>query len=121
MPTYHDKYMPNHPVTRLGKMVGSPCDTILSSSVEVKPDLVKFELHPNPASSFVEINCEFPFGKTAVWQLYSAAGQLAKQAELTNGSQNVVSLEGLPSGLYFYKLTCENQAVRHGKLVIVQP
>ncbi len=121
LPTYHDKYMPNHPVTRLGKMVGSPCDTILSSSVEVEPDLVKFELHPNPASSFVEINCEFPFGKTAVWQLYSAAGQLAKQAELTNGSQNVVSLEGLPSGLYFYKLTCENQAVRHGKLVIVQP
>ncbi|MCF8246336.1 MAG: T9SS type A sorting domain-containing protein [Saprospiraceae bacterium] len=120
MPTYHDAYMPNHPVTRLGKMVGSPCDTILSSSVEVKPDLLKFELHPNPASSFVEINCELPIGKTATWQLYSAAGQLAKQLKLTNGGQNLVSLEGLPNGLYVYKITYDDKAVRHGKLVIAR-
>ncbi len=120
MPTYHNKYMPNHPVTRLGKMAGSPCDTILSSSVEVKPDLLKFELHPNPASSFVEINCELPIGKAATWQLFSATGQLVKHAELTAFGQNMVSLEGLPSGLYVYKLIYDDKAVRHGKLVVTR-
>ncbi len=121
MPTYHDKYMPNHPVTRLGKMVGSPCDTILSSSVEVKPDLLKFELHPNPASSFVEINCELPLGKTASWQLFDLAGRLVKQVELANADRNLVPLEELPNGLYVYQIIYENQAVRHGKLVVARP
>jgi hypothetical protein len=121
MPTYHDKYMPNHPVTRLGKMVGSPCDTILSSSVEVKPDLLKFELHPNPASSFVEINCELPFGKTASWQLFDLAGRLVKQVELANAGRSLVPLEGLPNGIYVYKLASDDQPVRHGKLLIARP
>ncbi len=121
MPTYHDKYMPNHPVTRLGKMVGSPCDSIVSSSVEVVPDLFKFELHPNPAAAFVEINCELPIGKSAMWQLFSTTGQLAKQVELTSRNKNLVSLEGLQNGLYVYKLISENKAVQHGKLIIARP
>ncbi|MCF8246335.1 MAG: T9SS type A sorting domain-containing protein [Saprospiraceae bacterium] len=120
LPIYNLFSIPNTPVFRIGKMVGSPCDTILSSSVEVNPDLVKFELHPNPASSFVEINCELPSGITASWQLFNIAGQLTSQVELTNTGQNLISLEGLQSGLYVYKVIYENQAVQHGKLVIAK-
>lgn len=121
MPTYHDKYMPNHPITRLGKMVGSPCDTILSSSGEVVEEVLGFELHPNPASDYVEINCGLPFGKSAIWQLFSATGQLVRQTELTTVGQKLVSLEGLPIGLYVYKLIYDDKALRHGKLVIARP
>lgn len=121
MPSYADNFMPNHPVTRLGVMVGSPCDTILSSGGEVLTDFGKFELHPNPASSFVEISVEAPAGKSMDWQLFTLEGILTKQAHLESTGKTVVPLEGLPDGIYVYKLTFEDKTVRHGKLVITRP
>lgn len=121
MPSYADNFMPNHPVTRLGKMVGSPCDTILSSSGEVVPDLVKFELYPNPASSFIEINASVVGGKPMQWQLFTLEGKLIKQVQFENPGKKIVLLDDLPNSIYVYKLICEDKTVRHGKLVVVRP
>jgi hypothetical protein len=123
LPTFNTYSLPNHPVTRLGVMEGSPCDTLLSSSV-AEPSVAEpggWKVYPNPASGWATLSCEAPQAVGAQWVLYDAMGREARRAWLPPGQTEVVmSLEGLSRGLYFYRVEREGTLLHAGKMVVIE-
>ncbi|MBK7337023.1 MAG: T9SS type A sorting domain-containing protein [Saprospirales bacterium] len=120
LPTFNNYSLPHHPVTRLGVMEGSPCDTIVSA-VEAPPILEQegWSLYPNPAAGSVTLSCAAPQSGPALWLLYDALGrELRREALPARYAEKTVSLEGLAKGLYFYRVEREGEAVHAGKLIV---
>ena len=57
LPTKNRFTIPHHPNYRLGRLIGSPCDTIYNmvSTTETPPELPQLELAPNPARQTVRL------------------------------------------------------------------
>jgi hypothetical protein len=123
LPTFNRYTLPNHPVTRLGVMEGSPCDTLLSSSV-AEPSVAEpggWKVYPNPASAWLTLSCEKPHAAVAQWSLYDALGREARRASLPPGqTETLMSLEGLSRGLYFYRVEREGTLLHAGKMVVIE-
>jgi hypothetical protein len=75
------------------------CFTILSQQkLETATPL---SMYPNPASTATTL--ERPEAEVAVFELYNAMGQQVLTKQLYH-QQEVVSLEQLPAGIYYYKI-----------------
>ena len=78
----------------------------------------KVELSPNPATTNVEVSYTLPEGKTnATLVMTNTLGVNVMTAQLDgNNGETTLSLEELPSGIYYYTIKC-GEDVKTGKLV----
>lgn len=119
LPAFYHFYFPHHPVTRLGPMVGSPCDTLVSAVEAPIIEKSGWSLYPNPATSSVTLSCEAPQSGQVVLLMYDTLGQEVRRKSLPTGLTGMeISLLGLPKGLYFYRLEKEGEMLQSGTLVV---
>ena len=78
------------------------------------------KLYPNPAKD--EVMVEFDNTKgNAVLEIFGFIGNLVQSTQLTAESNLVaVSIKDLKAGIYFYKITLNNDVVAKDKLLIVK-
>jgi hypothetical protein len=95
---------------RLGKLAGSPCDTIVSSVQTMSQKEVNIQLYPNPARDILYLEFPYPNGKPYQISIIDVMGKLVYSSTFAaeGGSLSLVSL-GLAKGLYVL------QAQRDGK------
>jgi hypothetical protein len=94
---------------RLGKLVGSPCDTIVSSiNDELKVKSVK--LFPNPTQDLLTIELSGELDQHVHFAIYSMQGQLIENG-FFKGSKYTIDLHSkqINAGLYSIRLIVENK------------
>lgn len=86
---------------RLGKIAGSPCDTVVSSVNQVVEKEAHIQLYPNPTRDIVYLDFPYPNGKAYQIQIIDAMGKLVYLGKFPTegGSLNIASL-GFANGLY---------------------
>ena len=88
--------------------VWQPVDAVISVS-------------PNPASDIcnMRVAASLTESQAVQYQFFNAVGALVLSGELGQGVvEQQISLAGMPSGVYVYKLTQSGQALGQGKLVV---
>ena len=74
-------------------------------------------IYPNPATTNVEVSYTLPEGMTsATLVMTNTLGVNVKTAHLDGDNKTTLSLEELPSGIYFYTIRC-GENVKTGKLI----
>ncbi|HRI62505.1 MAG TPA: T9SS type A sorting domain-containing protein [Saprospiraceae bacterium] len=91
---------PNLPYYRLGRLMGSPCDTVYSGP---EPDVhVEVEVWPNP--TWGDVNIRIGGGLYGGYMdIYNSLGQFLLQSHLVDG-YNQIDLTYLPASMYFYTI-----------------
>lgn len=116
LPTYNNGTIPNHPNYRLGRLIGSPCDTInwdedTTSIVNTSLSPKSFEVFPNPSSS--QIN--FEISEITSFKVTDYLGRTIKKGQAKIG-ENSLDVSDFVSGVYF--LTLEENIPMIAKFVV---
>jgi len=83
------------------------------------PSQNDFEIYPNPASSYLKIFCGQLFhSANSFIEIHALNGQLLKRV-ISNNPETVIDIRELTEGLYFIKLTSDNQS-RIKKLFVIK-
>jgi hypothetical protein len=79
---------------RLGKLVGSPCDTIVSSVQAIPAKEININLYPNPAKDLMYVEFPYPNGKPFQISMVDAMGKLVYRSTMNaeGGSLNLANL-----------------------------
>jgi len=103
IPHFYFNTLPNHPNYFLGKIPGSPCDTI--SGVGLEENItIKFSLAPNPTSGIFNLTYT-PKKDPGEMKIYDLLGQLVYQDYVSPWSQfKKVDISNLPDGIYLCRL-----------------
>ncbi|MBC7778361.1 MAG: T9SS type A sorting domain-containing protein [Phycisphaerae bacterium] len=104
----------NFPNFRLGKKLGSACDTVYTGVKETSVGM-DIQVFPNPAFSHVNISLLAP--AQGQWSLTDVSGKRV-QAGTWEGLSLQIEVESLPSGLYFFQLRRKNGSVYAGKVAV---
>jgi hypothetical protein len=120
LPTYNIYGLPNHPVSRLGVMEGSPCDTLTTAVSELPSSEQRFaKVFPNPARGQVSIDLGTQPLEPVQWVLNDALGRQVRMLHIAVGQAAAqMDIQGLPPGFYVYQLQSNGQLLEAGKLVI---
>jgi hypothetical protein len=97
-----------------GFSCGDPFDIMVNVST---PELLEFELYPNPATDYVQLSWDSFSASTLAVDLYDSMGRfLFKRFVVNNGDK--IDVSGLPAGVYV--LNCTTVEGRSGlrKLVV---
>jgi hypothetical protein len=116
LPTYDFNSFPNHPNYFLGKIPGSPCDTVLTSNgVEVHPEIVP-KIFPNPTTG--KFNIWFTVhNKPGVLEIFDVNGKLVRKEFIAEWSQyKQVDISTMPAGIYMSRLSW-NERITMVKIV----
>ncbi len=97
---------------------GGPDVLLIGECVTAEPTgipasyLNNFHLYPNPANDFLisDMNGNYLF------ELISVAGN--KMLSLVADGKEIIDISRFDSGMYFYKITSQDQEIRSGKLLI---
>lgn len=114
-------YIDGIPYDNMAKWLGGDYLALCGDSVSatVQPDSeATFSLLPNPATTQAEFLLPNGFSNVTL-NLYSTTSQLVLTQSLIAGS-NIVALEALVPGLYFYEVRDEGRVLHTGKLVKVE-
>jgi hypothetical protein len=105
--------MPNLPYYRLGRKIGSPCDTVYAGLV---PGVqVEVDVYPNPTWGDVTIRISGGLYGGNV-DIYNALGQFLLQTRVIDG-YNHLDLAYLPAGMYFYAVRdTDGRILKGGKI-----
>lgn len=77
--------------------------------------LASISIYPNPShNGTINISCEKELSKI---ELININGQIVQQIQMPNSQGNVYTLDNLPNGFYFLKLSSETQSVTKKILV----
>ena len=112
-------YFPNFRLGPVGDE-GSPCaEPIVSTTGGYVNPAPVIEVYPNPAGGFVNIRLDgggegLNEGR---WALYTASGRKVAGVRVRAGSSAVFQRNGLPAGMYYWRLSGAGRVVRSGKLV----
>jgi len=108
--------VPNHPNYYLGRLVGSPCDSLTSVS-EIEHDF-NFSISPNPNNGNFKIVYLLPQNKSGTLQIFDITGkQVYKQNLPPWSTMQYITLPKLANGVYQCVISSGNERV-HKKLVI---
>jgi hypothetical protein len=70
-------------------------------------------VYPNPTNEYIYVS--FPYGiENAEITLYNSIGQKISEKDLN--SSNLISMDNLTSGVYFYKIE-SNSLIQSGKII----
>jgi hypothetical protein len=115
LPAYNCRTMPNFPHFRLGKLEGSPCDTLISSSTRGF-GLGQINIRPNPATDYLVVGLpESVKGEVDV-SLTSQQGVEVLRMTIS-GDEERIDVSGIPSGVYI--LTIRTQSGQTGQVKCV--
>jgi len=116
IPTYNFNTLPNHPNYFLGKIPGSPCDTIVGVGMDDLQDIT-VRVYPNPSNG--NFTLSFPVqSETGKVEIYDVNGRLVHQENVAAWSQfKKLELTGLRKGIYFCKMIWEGKE-RAVKIII---
>ncbi len=89
-----------------------------SAGMEIKPE-IQIKVYPNPVQERINIVFGDYFPKNASVSLYDTFGQIHMKQNLQTG-WNILHLEGLQAGLYFYEIREGDVLLKSGKLVKVE-
>jgi len=86
--------------------------------VEVDVAPVEVIVYPNPASDKFTLKLHAPLERNAVLQLFNAMGQIIKTYAIPAGYVEYhFLLQAVPSALYFYSLSSDEEIITSGKLI----
>jgi hypothetical protein len=109
--------VPNHPNYYLGRLVGSPCDT-LTNIHEVEYDF-KFSISPNSSSGYLKIRYLLPQNQKGLFEVFDITGKKVFSYALPPWSTlQQFDLRFLSGGIYNCMITSGNERVSK-KLVLV--
>ncbi len=118
LPTYNNGTIPNHPNYRLGRLIGSPCDTIdwtidttSVSNINITP--IAFQVSPNPTKDKIQ----FSTNAKTNYIIQNSVGQILQSGQTEIGD-NYLSLAHLSNGIYFISL--EGRIPKVAKFVILK-
>jgi hypothetical protein len=117
--------MPRFPNFRLGKIEGSPCDTIglVQTSAAVERE-VSLHLKPNPAQEYTVVDVTLPTyedGGSYTVRLCDIAGRvLWRQGLSSYQSLQRIELGGRAAGVYWVQVLHQGRVVEVEKLVVVR-
>ncbi len=81
------------------------------------PDENKSAIYPNPFSSKTFLHTSKPF-KNVSLTFYNSIGQAVRQMDKLTGQTIILHRDNLPTGLYFVRLTQDNQVIATKKIII---
>jgi hypothetical protein len=100
--------LPNLPNYRLGRLIGSSCDT-LTSTANFNKTILVVSLSPNPNNGNFIINYNLPQNKSGTLQIINVLGkQVYKQTLPQWSNMQRINLPALTNGIYILKINCEN-------------
>ncbi|OQB59855.1 MAG: hypothetical protein BWX95_02478 [Bacteroidetes bacterium ADurb.Bin141] len=111
--------LPNLPNYNLGADEGSPCDTLLS--LNNFQNQFNVSVYPNPTKDFLSINYHFQPSHEITFTLINSSGQTVLSKILKpNSTQQKINIKDLVEGIYFWKLTSENNFSSQGKIMFLK-
>ena len=109
----------NHPNYYLGRLVGSPCDTLTGIHDLAAHDF-RFSISPNPNNGNFRIMYLLPQNKSGTLQIFNITGKEIYHQNLPLWSTlQYISLPKIADGVYQCTITSNNQRVNK-KLVVVE-
>ncbi len=109
--------VPNYPNFRLGRLVGSSCDTLATAIAEVaSPEGLR--IYPNPASDELTVEYAKPTSGSDV-EIYisNMLGVAVKQQKYRNGAEKI-NVEDIPKGIYILSLQQQRRIIASQKVII---
>ncbi len=97
------------------------CEIVSTNEVDLSENkLIDFKLFPNPASNEIYIQCNAPSNGKVNVNLFSISGALVKKTSFIArpGDQMILSLEGLPEGMYTISLIDSSNTILSGSSFI---
>jgi hypothetical protein len=82
--------------------IAAPTMTLNKMAPVTKPETVS--IYPNPANSHVFIEYSKPITSKVLVKVFGADMRLLKTIEINDNNRKMLSLDGLPSGLYFIQV-----------------
>ena len=112
--------LPNQVNWKLGKLVGSECDTLTSvSTALVEEEKIVAQLFPNPAGLEATLVLHLPAKTKMALVLFDAIGKEQLRVEIAKHSKYTpIDLTTLPNGFYSYRIIGANANPTTGKLII---
>ncbi|MBE7510164.1 MAG: T9SS type A sorting domain-containing protein [Bacteroidia bacterium] len=111
--------VPNHPNYYLGRLVGSPCDTLTGIHDLAAHDF-RFSISPNPNNGNFRIMYLLPQNKSGTLQIFDITGKEIYHQTLPPWSTlQYISLPKIADGVYQCTIISNNQRVNK-KLVVVR-
>lgn len=93
----------------------------LTATTAVTSSMPMVQVYPNPASNLFYVKMEMPISEAKELYLLNAQGQILKQWDLPNiNLSQGFSLDGIPSGLYFWRLEGRYFHSFSGKLSVMK-
>lgn len=77
---------------------------------------ITYSVYPNPASTHVTIQAKTN-GNAVQVRIYNIMGELVQKTAIVDG-QNVLSVEDLTNGVYFYSIVKNNEVIETKKLIV---
>lgn len=114
-------YFPNFRLGPLGNK-GSPCaEPLIVSNREPEEASANYlTVHPNPSAGDLRISLSESLpGREAMWTLFDVRGNTVRVAQPDTGSPLRVRREGLPAGMYFWRLSSGAAVLQQGKVIWV--
>ncbi len=104
-----------------GLLFGNATGCEPTSTTDRKSEKVIFNVYPNPASTFIELECNFPLTKPTEWSLSNTLGQIIKSQALTpNTRPQSMLIENLANGIYFWKVHSEGKIIGTGEVMVIR-
>ncbi len=116
---FHFRAVPNHPNYYLGRLVGSPCDTLTGIHDLAAHDF-RFSVSPNPNNGNFKIMYLLPQNKSGTLHIFDITGKEIYHQNLPPWSTlQYISLPKIADGVYQCTITSNNQRVNK-KLVVLE-
>tara|TARA_R110002051_G_scaffold281954_1_gene343683 strand:- start:315 stop:791 length:477 start_codon:yes stop_codon:yes gene_type:complete len=77
---------------------------------------LKLEAYPNPTTNYIILKVGNDDFSSLTFQLVDVMGRIIKNQKITKENE-VIQLEGLPSAIYFLKITNKNNLVKTFKII----
>ncbi len=118
----NDGGIPNFPNFRLGRLVGSPCDTlgIYWGEEELNSELVSITAYPNPADNFITFNLTISnHNRPLQLQIYDFLGRHINSISVAPLQGAIrYDVRSLPAGVYMGVLRNENTQIAKVKFIV---
>ncbi|MEZ4941675.1 MAG: T9SS type A sorting domain-containing protein [Saprospiraceae bacterium] len=119
LPVYNNFLLPNMPYYRLGKWVGSPCDTLGIIAVGEAPKEAGFSVFPNPASDQLQIQLNQPLQSEAIVEIADLTGRVIMRQKMPeNSPMYLVQTGELQTGTYYLRIFTDSQLLGIEKIII---
>ncbi len=114
--------IPNFPNYDLGRLQGSPCDTLLWTGSPPAPEggEMSLRVNPNPASNSFYINYDIPTNKNLLFVLYDSFGKEVLRKTLYGTTKHLlINTSALSDGIY-YGVASDGIIQKSVKVVVIK-